>query len=210
MRALRLGAAQQPAIQASWGTPDRRRSGWRRHFRNGVDFPQRLSDDSMLGHYNVSRFGSAFFAPHARRRQLHRLIDLDVAGAAAKVFPRARLDFVARGFGIDWRSASAASKNAACNSRIARRRGRRTSLAEDGACRPVPSPRLSGPHGLRRRVPAPKHDSTGVPSSSTVQVPHSPSSQPCFVPVSPRSSRKTSSSVFVGRECDFGPLRRSR
>src|SRR6187401_1420385 len=36
------------------------------------------------------------------------------------------------------------------------------------------------------------------PSTSTAQVPHSPSSQPCFVPVRFRSSRKTSSSVLCG------------
>ena len=46
--------------------------------------------------------------------------------------------------------------------------------------------------------PNTRHDRTGVPSSSTVHVPHSPSSQPCFVPVSPRSSRNTSSSVLCG------------
>src|SRR6185369_15833547 len=36
------------------------------------------------------------------------------------------------------------------------------------------------------------------PSTSTAQVPHSPSSQPCFVPVRFRSSRRTSSSVLCG------------
>src|SRR6266545_3242552 len=45
-------------------------------------------------------FGFGFFAAHARRRQLHRLIDLDVAGAAAKVSRERVFDFVARGFGI--------------------------------------------------------------------------------------------------------------
>src|SRR2546428_8037704 len=46
--------------------------------------------------------------------------------------------------------------------------------------------------------PSTRQDSTGAPSTSTVQVPHSPSSQPCFVPVSPRSSRRTPSSVLWG------------
>src|SRR5882724_12409664 len=41
-----------------------------------------------------------------------------------------------------------------------------------------------------------RHESTGAPSTSTVQVPHSPSSQPCLVPVSPRSSRSTSTRVL--------------
>src|SRR2546427_11400223 len=48
--------------------------------------------------------------------------------------------------------------------------------------------------------PNTKQDSTGMPSTSTVQVPHSPSSQPCFVPVRPRSSRSTSSRVLCGAE----------
>src|SRR5437762_8545036 len=46
--------------------------------------------------------------------------------------------------------------------------------------------------------PSTRQDSTGWPSRSTVQVPHSPSSQPCLVPVSPRSSRSTSRSVLWG------------
>src|ERR1041385_6058923 len=46
--------------------------------------------------------------------------------------------------------------------------------------------------------PRARQESTGFPSTSTVQVPHSPSSQPCFVPVRPRSSRSTSSSVLWG------------
>src|SRR5258708_22443925 len=44
--------------------------------------------------------------------------------------------------------------------------------------------------------PNTRHDNTGRPSTKTVQVPHSPSSQPCLVPVRPRSSRSTSSSVL--------------
>src|SRR5207249_11874660 len=41
-----------------------------------------------------------------------------------------------------------------------------------------------------------RHESTGAPSTSTVHVPHSPSSQPCLVPMRSRSSRRTSSSVL--------------
>ena len=39
------------------------------------------------------------------------------------------------------------------------------------------------------------HEVTGLPSTSTVQARHWPSPQPYFVPVRPRSSRRTSSSV---------------
>src|SRR5881628_2865475 len=46
--------------------------------------------------------------------------------------------------------------------------------------------------------PSTRQERTGVPSTNTVQVPHSPNSQPCFVPVSPASSRSTSSSVLCG------------
>src|SRR2546425_9554496 len=43
-----------------------------------------------------------------------------------------------------------------------------------------------------------KHDRIDRPSTSTVHVPHSPNSHPCFVPVRARSSRSTSSSVLCG------------
>src|SRR5918992_3520374 len=46
--------------------------------------------------------------------------------------------------------------------------------------------------------PSIRHDRIERPSTSTAHVPHSPSSQPCFVPVRLRSSRKTSSSVLCG------------
>src|SRR5438128_9873306 len=40
----------------------------------------------------------------------------------------------------------------------------------------------------------------GCPSISTAQAPHSPSSQPCLVPVRPRSSRSTSRSVLYAAQ----------
>src|SRR6185436_2869060 len=46
--------------------------------------------------------------------------------------------------------------------------------------------------------PSIRHDRIERPSTSTAHVPHSPSSQPCFVPVRFKSSRKTSSSVLCG------------
>src|SRR6185436_2809439 len=46
--------------------------------------------------------------------------------------------------------------------------------------------------------PSIRHERIERPSTSTAHVPHSPSSQPCFVPVRFRSSRKTSSSVGCG------------
>src|SRR5262245_14985045 len=47
-------------------------------------------------------------------------------------------------------------------------------------------------------TPRARHESTGRPSTSTAQHPHSPSSQPCLVPVNIRSSRSTSKSVLCG------------
>src|SRR5258708_22222916 len=41
-----------------------------------------------------------------------------------------------------------------------------------------------------------RHERMGRPSTSTVQVPHSPSSHPCLVPMRPSSSRRTSSRVW--------------
>ena len=43
-----------------------------------------------------------------------------------------------------------------------------------------------------------RHDRAASPSMSTVQAPQTPCSQPMCVPVSPRSSRSTSASVFRG------------
>src|ERR1043165_3448636 len=57
--------------------------------------------------------------------------------------------------------------------------------------------------------PSIRHDKIERPSTSTAHVPHSPSSQPCFVPVRFRSSRKTSSSVLCGAKATSvcSPLR---
>src|ERR1700676_2901394 len=56
-------------------------------------------------------------------------------------------------------------------------------------------------------TPRVRQESCGMPSTNTVQHPHSPSSQPCLVPVSPRSSRTTSKSVLWGaNETSIGSL----
>src|ERR1700686_5443239 len=46
--------------------------------------------------------------------------------------------------------------------------------------------------------PSIRQDKIERPSTRMVHVPHSPNSQPCFVPVNPRSSRRTSSKVLCG------------
>src|SRR5687768_7519046 len=57
--------------------------------------------------------------------------------------------------------------------------------------------------------PSIRHERIERPSTSTAHVPHSPSSQPCFVPVRLRSSRRTSSSVLCGAKATstYSPLR---
>ena len=51
-------------------------------------------------------------------------------------------------------------------------------------------------------TPSIRHESTLTSSTRTVHAPHSPTRQHSFVPVSPRSSRRTSSSVWCGRDVD--------
>src|SRR5207249_11463174 len=46
------------------------------------------------------RRGARVLATHPRRRELHRFVDLDVAGAAAQVAREGVLDDVARGAGV--------------------------------------------------------------------------------------------------------------
>src|SRR6266550_3367906 len=57
--------------------------------------------------------------------------------------------------------------------------------------------------------PSIKQDKIERPSTRMVHVPHSPNSQPCLVPVNPRSSRRTSSSVLCGAKATsaVSPLR---
>src|SRR5215208_3342906 len=57
--------------------------------------------------------------------------------------------------------------------------------------------------------PSIRHERIERPSTRIAQVPHSPSSQPCLVPVRFRSSRKTSSSVLCGAKATSvcSPLR---
>ena len=58
---------------------------------------------------------------------------------------------------------------------------------------------------LARRPPRPRasgRSRRSAPSTRTVHAPHSPTRQHSFVPVSPRSSRRTSSSVWCGGDLD--------
>ena len=52
-----------------------------------------------------------FFATHARCRQFHCFVNLDVAGTAAKISRQRFLDLLRVGFGFFFNSSSATSRN---------------------------------------------------------------------------------------------------
>ena len=100
-----------------------------------------------------------------------------------------------------------------CRSRTANRALRETPAARRTGRPPAASDLRSSRH--RHPAPAPRRSdrlARTAPSSSTVQAPQTPCSQPTCVPVSPRSSRRTSASVLRGsttaRRCS--PLTVSR
>ena len=87
----------------------------------------------------------------------------------------------------------------ACRCRTAPRRGRGTTSAGPPACRRRrPGPRRSRPCGPRPGPSATRQAQTCSPSSSTVQAPQSPASQPTLVPVRPRSSRSAAARRVTG------------
>ena len=132
-----------------------------------------------------------------RSRQLDGLDDLLVAGAAAQVAGEALLDLGAgRVRDVDAaapgrdelaRDAEPALDGAGVEERL---------LERVRAGRRPPAPRRSSPSAPSASTASTRHESTLRPSSSTVHAPHSPTRQHSFVPVRPRSSRSTSSSVW--------------
>ena len=132
-----------------------------------------------------------------RPRPLDRVENLLIARAPADVAGEGFANLIARRLGVSLRATPRPSgASPTCNTHTATRRNRRTRpAADEGAARSQGLRRFeSSGRGMRRR--ATRHESCGSPSTSTVQAPHSPSSQPCLVPVSCRSSRSSSSSVL--------------
>ena len=135
----------------------------------------------------------------ARRRD--RLDDLHVARAAAQ---HAADPVADRGVvGIAGRAARSASAAMSipgvqmphCAAPWARNAAWR-SLRRAVRRRPAPRPsRSSAPSTCAAGT---RHDTAWRPSSRTVHAPQSPASQPTFVPVSPRSSRRTSDRRRIG------------
>ena len=72
-------------------------------------------------------------------------------------------------------------------------------VCRNAACRSFSRSLVPSPSTVSTLVPSTwqigtRQESTTAPSSMTLHAPHSPSPQPSFVPVSARSSRRTSSS----------------
>ena len=84
----------------------------------------------------------------------------------------------------------------ACRTRTGSRGSRATPAAAGAARRRRPAPSMVVivvPVACTASI---RHDRTGSPSRSTVHAPHTPCSQPRWVPVRPRSSRRKSASVL--------------
>ena len=136
----------------------------------------------------------------ARRDGLDRLEDLLVAGAPAEVAGQPLLDLGAgRVRVLVEQRVRRHRAGPGCRTRTARRpcRGTPAGAAASAPSRAA-SPSTVGPRPRRPRPRGPGTSRRSARRRSTVQAPHSPTRQHSFVPVSPRSSRRTSSSVWCG------------
>ena len=136
---------------------------------------------------------------------LHGAHDVLVAGAAADVAgraPRGSRTSVGRVLAaqevVRW-----SARSPGCRSRTAGRGSPRTPAASGAARRRGPArPSTvvsSWPSACTASI---RHERTGSPSTSTVQAPQTPCSQPTWVPVRPRSwRRKSASDVRTRRPC---------
>ena len=134
----------------------------------------------------------------------HGLDDLLVAGAAAEVAGEPLLDLGARRVRDRRRAAPCGGDQLARDAEAALRGARveerlleRVELAAGGEA-------LDGRDHARAVRLDREHQARvdAAPSTSTVHAPHSPTRQHSFVPVRPRSSRSTSSSVWCARTID--------
>jgi hypothetical protein len=105
------------------------------------------------------------------------------------------------------------SASPACRCRIAPRRGAgRRAAAAPAAPGRGQRPRPSRPSGPRRGRRASGRRRPGAPSTSTVQAPQSPASQPTFTPSQPKASRSAALSRAAGATsaCRAGPVEGER
>ncbi len=143
---------------------------------------------------------STLIAPplHRRRGRLHRLEDPHVRAAAAQVRVEFADDVGPGGLRVPEQQRVGAHDHArACSSRTGRRGDRRRPAGSGAGGRLSPALRWSAPACPGRRRPGVAHERTAALFTITVQEPHTPSPQPNFVPVRPRSSRSTQSSGRV-------------
>ena len=131
------------------------------------------------------------------RHRLDRIDDRVVAGAAAVVAGNVLADFLAARHAAVRAAVPARSAACrACRSRIAAR-----CAVSNAACRSAISPESDTPSMVSTL--APSHCTASIrqprtisPSTRTVQAPQTPCSQPTWLPVSARSSRRKSTSVL--------------
>ena len=157
------------------------------------------------------RVDARLAAPGARRppaalpaaAAAHGLDDLLVAGAAAQVAGEPLLDLGARRVRAVARAAPAPTiswpgmQKPHCTAPVSRK------ACWSGWSRPpAASPSTVVTLAPSASTARTRHESTLTSSSSTVHAPHSPTRQHSFVPVSPRSSRSTSRSVWCGATVD--------
>ena len=131
--------------------------------------------------------------------QQHRLDDLLVAGAAAEVAGQTFL-YLASGRPGDVGEQGLRREQLAGDAEPALRGAsvRGTPAGGDEGDRRSRGLRRSSRVVPSASTPSMRQESTATSSTRTVQAPHSPTRQHSFVPVSPRSSRRTSRSVWCG------------
>ena len=116
----------------------------------------------------------------------HRCDDLAVAGAAAEHAAERIADLGLAGPGISLQQRGRGDQQRpACRCRIAPRHVQGRTIAGPTACR-WRGPRPCAPREPAADAAGTRQAQTGSPSSSTVQAPQSPASQPTLVPVSRR------------------------
>ena len=202
--------ARDPARQVESEFRPRRGPAGNQQVRAARDRAQRPRRRPAAGQVGEYRRGRATASPAhrvrpppagwpAERDGAHD--GLDIPGAAADVAGERMADVGLVGAaGCSATGPRPPSPCPACSSRTARRRPRRRpAAATDSVPYSRPQALDRGDRaGLRPERPASGRTCTGLPSSSTVQAPHSPSPQPTLRPVSPSPSRRMSLSRSAG------------
>ena len=125
--------------------------------------------------------------------------DVRIGAAAAEIAAHQLADLVRRPApGPHGAGRPPTRSGPACSSRTGRRRARRRPPAPGAARRLLGEPLDGGDLAASCMTASVRQALMRRPSTSTVQAPHWPWSQPFLVPVRPRCSRRASSSVVQG------------